>query len=60
MTLVPMRRIRRRPILSEIGPAMIAKAPTMTEYTDTSVPKADSPMRSSSPIRGRIGDRIMI
>ena len=29
MIPVPRRRMRRRPILSEIGPEMMAKIPTM-------------------------------
>src|SRR6056297_1941937 len=60
ITPVPQRRIWRRPILSEIGPEMIAKIPTMRAYADTSVPSTASPIWSSSPIRGRIGEMIMI
>jgi hypothetical protein len=55
-----MRRMRLRPIRSEMGPEMTAKRPTMREYAVTSVPRRVSAMSSCSPIWGRMGEMIMI
>ena len=60
MTAAPSIKIRRRPIRSEMGPEIMAKTPTMREYADTRVPRIESEMPSSSPIRGKIGAMIMI
>ena len=46
--------------MSEMGPAMMANAPTIREYAEIRVPSTDSAMPSSSPIRGRMGEMIMI